>query len=209
MQKFRDVFLGKRIWILGCGPSLSDIDFGKIPDNDIILACNSSVLKTDRYNYACFTDGTVPYHQYYHNIPFEKIISFNEAEIKAGHYIKKSRKIKFSKDDTDVCFGLDIIHCTTHLAYVMGASEILLCGCDCYIDGDNYHWNDKENIETKTIDNTPESFKNNSIVNYSFGAELNYWDKIYFNNPNLPITIVSPNSRIRNFTKKSFDEVAK
>jgi hypothetical protein len=98
MQKFRDIFLGKRIWVLGCGPSLNDIDFDRIPDNDIILACNSSVMKTDRYHYACFTDGSVMWREYYYKIPIEKIISFNESEIVGGHYVKKCHKFKFTKD---------------------------------------------------------------------------------------------------------------
>ena len=211
MQKFRDIFLGKRIWVLGCGPSLCDIDFDKIPDDDIILACNSSVLKTSRFNYACFTDGSVPFYEYYRQLPLDKIISFNEVEVKAGHYIKKCYNLKFTKNDNDVCFGIDIIHCTTHLAYIMGASEILLCGCDCFIDEKNYHWNDKENIDTPITDDIPLGLKQSLIDNYSnmFGAELNYWDKIYANNPKLPITIVGLNSKIRNFPKKTFDEITK
>jgi hypothetical protein len=209
MQKFRDIFLGKRIWVLGCGPSLCEIDFDKIPEDDVILACNSSVMKTDRYNYACFTDGVVPFFEYYHKIPLEKIISFNQDEVKAGHYIKKCHDIKFTKSDEYVCFGIDITHCTTHLAYMMGAREIMLAGCDCYVDKDIYHWNNKEKIETTTTDNIPISLKQNLKENhsYKFGAELGYWDKIYANNPKLPITIVSPNSRIRHFPKKSFNEV--
>lgn len=211
MQKFRDMFSGKRIWILGCGTSLCDIDFGKIPCDDIILACNSSVLKTDRFNYACFTDGMIPFFEYYHEIPLEKIISFNESEVIGGHYIKKGHRLNFTKNDKEACFGIDIVHCTTHLAYIMGASDILLCGCDCYIEGDYYHWSNKDNVKTNATNNIPDGFKQylTDVKDYGFGAELNYWDEIYKRNPYLPITIVSPKSRIRNFTKKSFDEITK
>lgn len=211
MQRFLDKHPGKRIWIIASGTSLCDMDLSLIPDEDIIMACNSGVLKTKRIDYACFTDGGVTKFDYYQGLKNRDctIISFNEAEVKKikpeFYYITKRQNRddwNFSKQDNESVFGIDIINCTMHLAYVMGASEIILCGVDMYTKGGNYHWHDKDNIVLTSSGNTgiPD-------INNGFGAELNAFNAISIANPELKVTNANPKSKLNCFVKKYYNDI--
>lgn len=215
MQRFRDIHAGKRIWLLGCGVSLLDINTHQIPEDDIIICCNSSVLYAHRFDYACFTDGLMKYWKYYTNLKDHpcKVIIFNQAEIPAvkeeTYFIaKRWPGTKMSKEDTEVIFGQDVVHCALHFAYMLGGREIILCGCDCFVEKPHYHWNDKAGIKLDYHDNMPMDLHDNGVsVDYGFDAELQYWKDIYRHNRDLKIINCSAISAIPHYPRKKFNDI--
>lgn len=213
MQRFRDIHKGKRIWLLASGPSLVSLDVDRIPKEDIIMAGNSGVVKANRLDYACFTDGAVVGYDYYHDLKNRdcKVIVFNEAEIfpikEQTYFIKKRSKggWKFSKEDTEVIYGYDIIHCSMNLAYVMGAKELILCGVDLGGNGKKYHWHDNI-IDLKTNNHFHEGWPK-ADINYGFGAERNGFMKIRLANPDFKVINISMESTLDCWPKKPFEEI--
>lgn len=214
MQRFRDIHKGKRIWLFGSGPSLATLDVDRIPGEDIIVACNSAVAKAKKLDYACFTDGGVGCYDYYFDLKNRdcKVIIFNEAEIKAikeeTYFIKKRDKgdWKFSKQDTEVIYGYDIVHPSMNFAYMLGGSELILCGVDLKTVGKNYHWEDVEGVHLRA--DLYKGWKPPEI-GYGFGAERNGFMKIRLSNPDFKVINISMESTLDCWPKKPFDEIIK
>ena len=159
---FKDKHKGKRIFVAGAGPSLHDIDVEKLKDN-IVISVNSSLPKLDFCNYFVADDIGVKNWDYYVDLlPTLDCISFlyyDKLEKHAGHlnqdkvvwfkhkwwYSPSDKKynpdgLVFTKDEP-IIGARTTTGTAVHLAYIMGAKEIILLGCDCcYKDFKRYYW---------------------------------------------------------------------
>lgn len=218
MERFKDKHKGKRIWVCGSGGSLLDVDPSRIPKQDIIIACNSATYHFETMNYAVFTDESVNYNNYYTNLNKKKckIILFNNHIdiIKRGTIVvqKQYDVWEFTKTGNKVIGGRDVIHCAVHLAWQMGAGQIILAGVDLkhkdaghkYAYPNTYNANTPEGLRP-TLD---ESMKaNDTLFDGHLGYSLGGWEEINKANPSLPITTIAVNGNLHIYPKKAFNEL--
>ncbi len=187
MRYFHDIHLGKRIWVCGGGPSLLKVEQDRLTENDIIIACNSARLHFGVPDYWLVIDGNVRYTTYLQTIDesqtvinLNPLIKFPRGKIinvfhsSADHMdFRASKNTHFPGHSTQRAVSF---------AYAMGASKIILAGCDC--DGNHpYAPQDDEGS--------------------LFNDDLIYWKKIARNN--LPIYTISQNGKTP-FPIITFDE---
>ena len=211
LQKFRDKHIGKRIWVCGSGPSLEYIDEKRISKNDIIIACNSSTYHFSKFDYCILTDELANYSNWYLNLINKpcKIILCNTGinKIKKNTtYIEKEYNWKLNKDSSKVIYGYDVIHCAVHIAYVMGASEIILAGVDL-----KYKTPTQKYIYSQElIEEAPQSCKETlakgmepgeDSFDGSLGLSLGGWKLINENNNELPIKTISKDTNLTFYPK--------
>jgi|TARA_R110002020_G_scaffold187400_3_gene385730 hypothetical protein len=153
-SEVEDIHKGKRAIVCGSAPSLNDIDFDKVSDNNIIFACNQSVTAMSKCDYFCMTDHAVPKNNFFEygvNIS-TKIATwgdfYNAQKIKDIHDQLKDKIYFFERDGSNMfdfnkkdkfIVGVDSVQCATHLAYITGCNEIVLAGVDLqHTDGKIY-----------------------------------------------------------------------
>lgn len=217
LQIFKNKHHGKRIWVCGTGGSLLDVNPKLIPDDDIIICCNSSTqhFKGSRIDYACYTDGCNSFDKNYLECKAGSFILFNE-EVQEIHpntfrVEKKEDNFKFLPDDTKVIFGYDVVHCAVHLAWIMGASKIILAGVDLkHSNGKKYSY------EHRIVDEAPQGIhdilkETGKFNNYRFdgwlGASLGGWELINSLNSNLPIVTISQDTNLKLYPSVPFKDL--
>ena len=57
LSTVKDIHKGHRAFVLGSGPSLNTFNFEKVTCEDIIFACNQSVVVLEQCDYFCMTGG--------------------------------------------------------------------------------------------------------------------------------------------------------
>ena len=220
LQKFKDIHKGNRIWICGSGGSLLDIIPEQIPLSDIVICCNSSTYHFKSFDYAVFTDETANWSEWCLGIADRncKQINCNEAVVSVAKdctYLDKDFSAwKFNESDTKVIGGYDVIHCATHIAWIMGASEIILAGVDLkHISPEK-----KYAYSQDTIESTPESLTqslqfglhaNPSLFDGSLGLSLSGWNMINQFNPDLNIKTISNDTNLTIYPYESFESLCK
>jgi len=207
LQKYRDKHLGKRIWICGSGPSLTMVDEKRIPKEDILIACNSATYHFKKMDYAIFTDEMANFSNWYldlKNKPCKVILcntGINKLKKNTIYLNKDFTTWKINRDDVNVIGGYDIIHCAVHIAYVMGASEIILCGVDLRYKT----LTEKYPYSQDLIDEAPQDLKDLIIkgrgvsedyFDGALGLSLGGWKKIVENNNDLPIKTISQKTNL-------------
>jgi hypothetical protein len=90
VEKFRDKHKGLPGFVLGAGYSLTEFDINKIIKKGISFSCNSSIVSIDECDYFIFTDGAIPYYNFY-----EKAARMSKNLIFAG----KGMDQKFYKEN--------------------------------------------------------------------------------------------------------------
>lgn len=217
MERIRNKHKGKRIWVCGSGPSLLDVNPYKIPKEDIIICCNSSTYHFKKFHYAVFTDGAANYSNWYLNLKRKSctIILLNQEipQIKKGtiRLTKDFQKWKFNENDTEIIGGYDVVHCATHIAWLMGASEIILAGIDLkHVSSTQKHAHDQ-----KLIESAPEGLKktvsestaaNPGLFDGHLGLSLSGWDLIKTHN-NLNIRSISTKGNLKHYPTISFNDL--
>jgi len=217
MERIIDLHKGKRFWVCGSGGSLLDVVPSEIPKNDIVICCNSATYHFKKFHYAVFTDETANYSNWYLNLKFKKckIILLNKAirKIKAQTiYLEKNfDKWKFSKEDKKIIGGYDVIHCAVHVAYMMGASEIILAGVDLkHLSSTQKHAYSQELIEgapeglIKTVSESVRA--NETLFDGNLGLSLGGWDLIKKQNE-LNIKTISKDGNLNLYTRTTFKEL--
>jgi hypothetical protein len=218
MERIKSIHKGKRFWICGSGGSLLDVDEKKIPKEDIIICCNSAVSYFKKFHYAVFTDGSANYSNWYIKLKGKRNITFillnNEIDSISKKTIrleKDFQKWKFTKEDTKIIGGYDVIHCAAHIAFMMGADEIILVGVDLkHVSRFQKHANDQS-----LIDNAPEGLKqtvrestasNETLFDGHLGMSLSGWETIKTHN-NLKIRSIGVNGNLNIFPLISFENL--
>jgi hypothetical protein len=134
MVELRDRHKGAVIWVCGSGPSLLDVKL-PLPKNHVSIACNSAVLHFGKADYMLLVDGLVRNSDYYKSMhPEQVVINLNELIKPVNRYF-----INIFGKSSD--WGDWSINKSTHFpgnstqravsfAHAMGASKIILAGCD-------------------------------------------------------------------------------
>jgi hypothetical protein len=212
----KDKHKGKRIWICGSGPSLMEVNPNLIPKEDIIICCNSSTYHFQNFNYGVFTDEMANYSEWYLNLINKNcdILLCNERinVIKDNTIIfSKHNTWDFKSSDDKVICGIDVIHCATHIAWVMGASTIILVG----VDLKHINSNQKYPYSQDLIESAPTQYKNiiresssanSSLIDIHLQNSLNGWVKIKEKN-DLNILNISIDGNLKIYPTKKFEEL--
>tara|TARA_R100000664_G_C2755546_1_gene143282 strand:+ start:779 stop:1471 length:693 start_codon:yes stop_codon:yes gene_type:complete len=214
IKKYIDKHKGKRAIVCGTGPSLNDINFNKLSDDIIIFACNQAVTALDKCNYFCIADNAIicmDFFKHGANICNEFIcFGFNDADHlmsnnnnssirnKFKELIKNKSKfferggVKFNK--TGPLFrgpkGEDVIHVTSHFAYLLGIREILLAGVDLTVDNGTYC--EPTVYKNKVNWDGVAHYNNNELLSNSF----NLWKKLKEEIKDVKFLNASPRGRL-------------
>jgi uncharacterized Rossmann fold enzyme len=219
MEKIIDKHKGKRIWVCGSGGSLLDVIPSKIPKEDIVIACNSATYHFNRFNYAVFTDETANYSNWYLDLKKKRC---NVILLNRGIKVIKQHTLRIDKDFTTWNFkeaeakgmvigGYDVIHCAVHLAFIMGASEVILAGVDLkHYTAENKHAHSQELTE-----DAPQWLKdmievntaaNKDLFDGHLGLSLGGW-KLINEQQQLNIKSIAVNGNLTIYPLIPFDEL--
>tara|TARA_R100000008_G_scaffold24245_1_gene13071 strand:- start:815 stop:1570 length:756 start_codon:yes stop_codon:yes gene_type:complete len=216
IKKYINRHRGKRAIVCGTGPSLNDINFNLLSDDIIIFACNQSVTALDKCDYFCIADNAIICMDFFEHgaeIANEVIVMgpFNNAEdLMSNNHDSKQRskfveliknKSKFFPRGSMLPFnktgpilkgppGEDVVHITSHFAYLLGCREIILAGVDLTIDNGIYCESTiyKEEVRWDGIAH----YNNNDLLSNSF----NVWQQIKESSNDVKFLNASPRGRL-------------
>ncbi|WP_156922967.1 hypothetical protein [Eubacterium xylanophilum] len=164
MRKYKDIHKGKRIWIVGLGSSLDISDLNKLHDNHEICISSNKVHKlysmTDwRPDYVGLTDylliknsleeiyknniGRLLVADLYHSFDIDYDDRFEYFHLyRGGRKQPRGYKLDFSTDLEQMTYGgyktVTYDFCMQFARY-LGASEIIMIGCDYNYEKDQNH----------------------------------------------------------------------
>lgn len=208
LQKVRDRHKGKTFLICGSGGSLLDVDVSRLRSDIIVICCNSSTYHFKRFDYGVFTDHTANYSEWYLNLNRKKceIIALQNTITKIKKkttYLEKDfTNWKFEPTDEKVIGGYDVIHCATHISWMMGASEIILAG----VDLKHMSETQKYSYDQSLISSAPQSLidtilptlqANSSRFDGNLGISLGGWELIDKWNTQLNIKTISKDTNLK------------
>lgn len=201
VEKFRDVHKGKIGYVLGSGPSLSKYNLEKVSESGIIFSCNGSVVLPKNPDYFVFTDGAIPYYNFYDEaVNKSKNVIFAGRGIDYKFYNENingyNEKIKFTanKHLVDRRYhpnGIPFIHNndknSANFDFVDGklidgsdvcmvvAHLAYICGCNpIYLLGVDLIWNGYERYFQKF----DETLKQRKESPYSYEDNIEYFKKL-------------------------------
>jgi hypothetical protein len=175
MVEVRDWHKGAVIWVCGSGPSLLDVKL-PLPENHVSIACNSAVLHFGKADYMLLVDGLVRNSDYYKNMhPEQVVINLNEVIKPVNrHFINIFGKSSDWGDwsiNKSTHFPGNSTQRAVSFAYAMGASKIVLAGCDLG-GGHPYCPEDEDPKET-------------------YAEDSMFWRMMVKHNPDLPLYTIS------------------
>jgi len=225
IKKYINLHKGKKAIICGSGPSINEIDFKLVSDEYIIFCCNQSVTALDKCHYFCITDNSVICMDFFeHGVkicdefialgpfgtPANLMANNNNSKIRNKYaeliknkskFFKRSGGLPFKKRGpvTEGPVGNDVVHITTHLAYLFGCREIVLAGVDLTTKGGVYcnptSYNNEVNWEGVALENSDE------LLDNSFKG----WEEIKEKTKDVKFLNASSKSRL----KELFDTIDK
>lgn len=202
---FHNIIKNKSALICGSGPSLNTIDFEKISSTVVIFACNQSVTRMRHCSFFCFTDFAIiektDLFEYGCEIadqvmcfsditPYVNTIpNYNKYKDKI-FYIRRNINNQFNFTKTEeLIFGVDVIHVTTHFAYLTGCNPLYLIGVDLT------HVNNKKYCESIFFDKDL-TWDDNAASIETLNLSYQYWVEIKNQNDILNIYNLSPCSKL-------------
>lgn len=136
--------------ILGGGPSLPN-DLKRLPDNAVLIGVNHHYTKLTAAQYCVFMDHPKPYGNNEFNL-INTLATLNDT-IKISQYIQYSDYVL----DANFWDGGFSSTLATWLGSYISSGPVLLCGMDCYQNG-NYFY--KLSSEMKKLLSTRPQYKN-------------------------------------------------
>jgi hypothetical protein len=141
LQKFHNIHVGQRCFIIATGPSLKNMDLSLLKD-EYTIGMNRGYLLNEMYdlnlNYLCVIDIINQLKQFTDEYQQSEITSFYNWDCR--HYIHQTEKINYLKLNHRHKFVKDILHgfwyghsvtnACIELAYYMGFKEVYLIGKD-------------------------------------------------------------------------------
>jgi len=67
VEIFRNQYRNIPGFVFGSGPSLKDININSLYNKGVIISCNSSIVELDYADFFIFTDGAVPFYNFYND----------------------------------------------------------------------------------------------------------------------------------------------
>lgn len=220
---FKDRHKGRRGIIMGSGWSLSEYDLTEFK-NDITLAVNQAVSSLDHCSYFCMSDGATPEANFFeYGCSIADNILFFGSSLQLSPGINKIwDKIKdksffiprrsntmdfnFNLEDDNLIWGFDVCQVTTHMAYIMGCSPLILIGVDLNYKNHKKYCNNTK-IKEEVTWSEKQGYGNSFFYSgHSEGIDDPYlshscegWRAIKSQNPNLNILTANPKSNLIHF----------
>jgi hypothetical protein len=194
ISDFKNKYNGEKVFVLGSGPSVHDLDLDTLKGHKVI-AVNSAIAKYPDCDYFVSDDPDIMNWSYYDILKesdcvkflykdrFKNICAKMKNVVLYSHtwwYSPKGKKYNLDglilTDDEPIVGARVSMGSAVHIAYIMGADPIVLLGNDCKLkDGKRYYWQfDGEERQHRT---DRRQF-NNVTQNFGFsGPEFNeYWE---------------------------------
>ncbi len=198
LEKYKNLYHGKRCFIVATGPSLTLEDVEKIK-GEVTFGMNSVFRLFDKtdwrpdfygvvdtwvydnikedlekctFDCAFYPDKYIKWeNDFTHPIPLYQGIGYN-AYIRSI-IPKRYRRVKFSKDISKRVFeGTSVIHFLLQIIFYMGFEEIYLLGTDCNYSGKVKHSELVSYKNSNQIGNSPEDIYNGLIEDYEFANKV-------------------------------------
>lgn len=155
VMKFKNIHIGKRCFIIGTGPSLTEDDINKLK-NEYTFGVNALCLLFKKLkwqtNYFVISDKKA-YKNLCNKLPNEDtknifITSLKKGEVKDAHthipinpvnnFLTNNKHKKFSNNIHVCCYDANtVVYNTLQIAVYMGFKEIYLVGVDCNYSDDS------------------------------------------------------------------------
>lgn len=152
-DRFKNIHKGKKGFILGCGPSLSDIDLSKIK-NEIIFGTSLAYKSDAKINYSFMGDYKIA-SQFWKDMFYNPFILFVSKRIMLDYFLDRPNTFFFQgapkgfyKDISDgrLYGGGTSTYLAMQFAYWMGIDELYCLGLDHY---DTYDHKKMDIVETE------------------------------------------------------------
>lgn len=204
LQKINGMLKGKRVFVVGSGPSLKGFDLSRL-DNEETIAVNHTLEHYSKAKYHLFGDPRVydyvkPIYEKYKGLIFASYHANVSGEEKKNPnmfvFAKNWNYVTENIEDglySDFSSGMEAVN----LALVMGAEKIYLLGMDfCANDGEYYFYGKPDWMTTPV-----------EKCDKLFNKRVQYWDK--FGAFRDRIFNCSKISRIKTFPVVDINEVLK
>ena len=181
MVKFRDRHKGAIFWVCGTGPSLLQIKPWQLPEHHIIIVCNSAVMHFNLPHYFLLCDRKASEKYYFDAMHLDQVVINLNPEV-GSHYKHTHNLFNCSASwgdwhmHKDKHFPGNSTHRATSFAWCMGASKIILAGCDA--SGGHPYDADEDKVEQP------------------FNEDVMLWNLMVEHNPDLPIYTIANNPAI-------------
>jgi hypothetical protein len=190
MRRFKDVHKGKRIWVCSSGPSLADVDESRLTSDDVVIACNSAITHFKNADYFIWVDGKVTKFDWFRDIkPDQRCINLNPLVPSPESCIEVFEQShdwgNWMVDDTGHFPG-NIPQRAVSFAYVMGARQIVLAGCDC---------------------KGGRVYQESQVIEGEWDEDLYLWQMMKESNPGLPIVTISQDTPLTVFPSVRFNDL--
>ena len=193
ISDYKNLHLGKNIFILASGPSLADLDLSLLK-NKTVMGLNRSILVYPTPYYQCVFDYRLfdLYLDAFKNV--RKLFTFKDRPL--GLTMKLLRGEGFSHDlEEGIYSGYTISYFALQVAVYMGFKKIFFLGLDLKHEGPNTHFFGQD---PQTLNHEQTEFpKMNKMLNY--GAEI-------LASTNVKVYNCSPISTLECFSKISYEE---
>jgi hypothetical protein len=193
ISDYKNLHLGKNIFILASGPSLADLDLSLLK-NKTVMGLNRSILVYPTPYYQCVFDYRLfdLYLDAFKNV--RKLFTLKDRPL--GLTMKLLGGEGFSHDlEEGIYSGYTISYFALQVAVYMGFKKIFFLGLDLKHEGPNTHFFGQD---PQTLNHEQTEFpKMNKMLNY--GAEI-------LASTNVKVYNCSPISTLECFSKISYEE---
>lgn len=221
LREVKDIYKGKRCFILGTGPSLTIDDLNKIK-NEISFGTNTILKifdKTDwRPNYYCIIDPNTynnleeeikkrkienlfyPNNRIRNNNVFGRCFALDHSNIWKMCMPRVFKFTKFSDDiERKIYDGASVIYAAIQIAVYMGFKEIYLLGVDC-----NYSKNNTRHAKGMEYSNYNYKWTKDTALSMIEGFKV---AKRYADKNNIKIYNATRGGMLEVFERVNLDEV--
>lgn len=214
LEKLKDKYKGKRLFILGTGPSISTVNFELLED-EYLFGVNKLYLIYQDFDINCqFYGISHPTEEYLPNLlalDTELFIGHGALDIFLKKFTNSSfnrlpyllplrgwmwkNQNNFSKDITKGTFNGWTVICDISLqvAYYMGFEEVYLLGCDFDFSNQSHFYDNKKNL-------CDPYFYRRSLVSYKICKSV-------YEEDGREIINITPDSKLDVFEKSILEEI--
>lgn len=135
-------WLGERVFILGCGPSLSMVSASRLSRSGKVIAVNDAYLKAPRADilYFCDKKWWQSSEALVRTTFFGRWIVTLEHKLHGVKRLRNTGPIGLEQDPSGIRHGSNSGYQAINLAYHLGAKEIVLVGFDMRPVNGQVHW---------------------------------------------------------------------
>jgi len=188
IKEMKDIEEGKRVFIIGTGPSIDKTNLDLLK-NEIKIGVNTAhKIKNFSFDYFVLYDGNAMIHnqKYILDLPIPIFLAGDAGRKYLSEYQRENIKAKIlplkdrseekqktmSKNLVDgIGVHSSVVHSAIQVAYYLGFYEVFLLGCDCNYDGESYFRGGEINKHSTTPQRIKNWFTDYEICKRAFEAD--------------------------------------